>query len=72
MNSKLTLLFIVFVTLFAGCSKNSFNESDAIAAQKDLLQLQYQHELDLETLKQKGATALQDLINTAIKNTGKV
>lgn len=68
MNSKLTLLFIVFVTLFAGCSKNSFNESDAIAAQKDLLQLQYQHELDLETLKQKGATALQDLINTAMLN----
>jgi hypothetical protein len=68
MNSKFTLIALVFALLFAGCSKDAFNEQDAINAQKDLLNLQYQHELDLETLKQKGATALQDLINTATLN----
>jgi hypothetical protein len=65
MNSKFTLIALVFALLFAGCSKDSFNERDAIDAQKELLNLQYQHDLDLETLKQKGATALQELINTA-------
>jgi hypothetical protein len=30
-----------------------------------LLNLKYHHELNLETLKQKGATALQDLVNAA-------
>ena len=68
MNSKFTLIALVFALLFAGCSKDAFNEQDAINAQKDLLNLQYQHDLDLETLKQKGATALQDLINTATLN----
>lgn len=66
MNSKFTLLITMTLTiLFASCSKNEFNERDAIAAQKDLLNLKYQHELDLETLKQKGATALQQLLNAA-------
>lgn len=66
MNSKFTLLItMAFIILFASCSKNNFNERDAIAAQKDLLNLKYQHELDLETLKQKGATALQQLLNAA-------
>lgn len=67
MNSKFTLLItaMVFTILFASCSKNNFNERDAIAAQKDLLNLKYQHELDLETLKQKGANALQQLLNAA-------
>lgn len=66
MNSKFTLLItMAFTILFASCSKNEFNERDAIAAQKDLLNLKYQHELDLETLKQKGATALQQLLNAA-------
>lgn len=51
--------------LFAGCSKDKFTEQDAVQAQKDLLTMQYQHEMDLETLKQKGATAMQQLINTA-------
>jgi hypothetical protein len=68
MNSKFTLLAVAFALFFTGCSKDSFNERDAIDAQKELLNLQYQHELDLETLKQKGATALQDLINTAALN----
>lgn len=67
MNSKFTLIItaMAFTILFASCSKNNFNERDAIAAQKDLLNLKYQHELDLETLKQKGATALQQLLNAA-------
>lgn len=54
------------LTIFiASCSKDTFNERDAIDAQKELLNLKYQHELDLETLKQKGATALQQLTNAA-------
>lgn len=66
MNSKFTLLITMAITiLFASCSKNEFNEQDAIAAQKDLLNLKYQHELNLETLKQKGATALQQMLNAA-------
>ncbi|WDF54986.1 hypothetical protein [Mucilaginibacter sp. KACC 22063] len=68
MKSRFLLITIAFATLFASCSKNEFNERDAIDAQKELLNLQYQHELDLETLKQKGATALQELINTAALN----
>jgi hypothetical protein len=68
MNSKFTLIAVACALFFAGCSKDSFNERDAIDAQKELLNLKYQHELDLETLKQKGATALQDLINTAALN----
>jgi hypothetical protein len=66
MKSKFTLtMLLAFVILLASCSKDEFNERDAIDAQKELLNLKYQHELDLETLKQKGATALQDLINAA-------
>lgn len=66
MKSKFTILTVMaFAILIAGCSKDKFNENDAINAQKDLLNLKYQHELDLETLKQKGATAMQQLINTA-------
>ncbi|RAJ26149.1 hypothetical protein [Pedobacter cryoconitis] len=66
MKSKFTILTaMAFAILIAGCSKDKFNENDAINAQKDLLNLKYQHELDLETLKQKGATAMQQLINTA-------
>ena len=66
MKLKFTIFtMIAFVVLFTGCSKDEFNERDAIEAQKDLLNLKYQHELDLETLKQKGATALQQLMNTA-------
>lgn len=66
MKSKFTILTVMaFAILIAGCSKDKFNENDAINAQKDLLNLKYQHELDLETLKQKGATAMQQLINLA-------
>ncbi|MCX2429519.1 hypothetical protein [Pedobacter sp. GR22-10] len=66
MKLKFTRLFLVVLALYAtGCSKDEFSEADAIAAQKELLNLKYQHELDLETLKQKGASALQQLINTA-------
>jgi len=66
MKSKFTLFMImVLPILFASCSKSEFNESDAIAAQTALLNLKYQHELDLETLKQKGATAMQQLLNAA-------
>ena len=66
MKLKFTRLFLVALALFAaGCSKDEFSEADAIAAQKELLTLKYQHELDLETLKQKGANALQQLVNTA-------
>ncbi|KIO76453.1 hypothetical protein TH53_15055 [Pedobacter lusitanus] len=67
MKSKLTILMAMAFTIFiASCSKDKFNENDAINAQKDLLNLKYQHELDLETLKQKGATAMQQLMNTAV------
>jgi len=66
MKSKVTLfIFMALPILFASCSKSEFNESDAIAAQTALLNLKYQHELDLETLKQKGATAMQQLLNAA-------
>jgi len=66
MKLKFTRLFLVVLALYAtGCSKDEFSEADAIAAQKELLSLKYQHELDLETLKQKGANALQQLVNTA-------
>jgi hypothetical protein len=66
MKLKFTRLFLVALAIYAtGCSKDEFSEADAVAAQKELLNLKYQHELDLETLKQKGANALQQLINTA-------
>ena len=66
MKLKFTFITIMALTfLIASCSKDEFNERDAIDAQKELLNLKYQHELDLETLKQQGATALQQLINTA-------
>ncbi|RYY08072.1 MAG: hypothetical protein EOP43_01215 [Sphingobacteriaceae bacterium] len=66
MKSKITLLtMLAFAFLIAACSKKDFNEQDAIEAQKQLLELKYQHEVDLETLKQKGATALQQLVNSA-------
>ena len=66
MNLKSTILSaITLAMLIAGCSKDNFNERDAIDAQKELLNLKYQHEIDLETLKQKGATALQEMINAA-------
>jgi hypothetical protein len=66
MKLKFTRLLFVILAIFAsGCSKDEFSEADALAAQKELLNLKYQHELDLETLKQKGANALQQLMNTA-------
>lgn len=69
MKSKFTFLIVAaFALLIVSCSKNDFNEQDAIDAQKQLLQLKYQHEIDLETLKQRGATALQQLINSAALN----
>lgn len=58
-------MLIALVIFAGGCSKDEFSERDAIAAQKELLNLKYQHELDLEALKQKGANAMQELINTA-------
>jgi hypothetical protein len=66
MKSNFTITMIMaFVILLASCTKDEFNEHDAVEAQKELLNLKYQHELDLETLKQKGATALQQLTNAA-------
>jgi len=58
-------MMMAFSIFIASCSKDDFNERDAIEAQKELLNLKYQHELDLETLKQKGETALQQLTNAA-------
>lgn len=65
MKSTLTILITMVALLFASCTKNEFSEKDALEAQKELLQLKYQHEIDLETLKQKGATAMQELLNQA-------
>jgi hypothetical protein len=56
---------MAFAVMVTSCSKDKFTEQDALQAQKDLLTMQYQHEVDLETLKQKGETALQQLVNTA-------
>ncbi|WP_158799670.1 hypothetical protein [Pedobacter sp. L105] len=65
MKSKFTLVTVILLSiLITSCSKSDFNENDALAAQTALLNLKYQHELDLETLKQKGATAMQELINS--------
>jgi hypothetical protein len=66
MTSKFTkLMLMAALLLSAACSKDDFSERDAIDAQKELLNLKYQHELDLETIRQKGATAMQQLINSA-------
>lgn len=66
MKSKITILIMMALAIIiASCNKKEFNEQDAIEAQKQLLELKYQHEIDLETLKQKGATAMQQLINSA-------
>ena len=66
MKSKFTICLMMVAAIFiASCTKDSFSERDAINAQKELLNLKYQHELDLETLKQRGATALQQLMNAA-------
>jgi hypothetical protein len=59
------LSLMAAAVIFAGCSKDKFTEQDAVQAQKDLLTMQYQHDVDMETLKQKGATAMQQLINNA-------
>ncbi|AMR30768.1 hypothetical protein A0256_04690 [Mucilaginibacter sp. PAMC 26640] len=69
MKSKFTILItMALAILISSCSKNDFNERDAVEAQKELLNLKYQHEIDLETLKQKGASALQQMVNTAALN----
>jgi hypothetical protein len=73
MKLKFTTLFMMAFAIFiTSCTKNEFDEQDAIAAQKELLNLKYQHELDLEALKQKGANALQQLVYTAALNQLKV
>ncbi len=56
---------MALAVMLTGCAKKEFSEQDAIAAQTQLLNLQYQHEIALETLKQQGATALQQLMNQA-------
>lgn len=66
MNLKFTLYSALLIaTTFSACKKDAFNENDAINAQKDLLDMKYNHEIKLEELRQKGATALQQLINNA-------
>lgn len=66
MNLKFTIYSaLVIVTTFNACKKDAFNESDAINAQKELLDMKYNHEIKLEELRQKGSTALQQLTNDA-------
>lgn len=62
---KLTsgILLMAACLFIFGCTKDEFSERDAIEAQKELLKIKYQHEIDLETLKQKGETAMQELLN---------
>ncbi len=54
---------LTVLALSAGCSRNSFDKDHAIRLQKELLDSRQQYEIELEALRQKGSTALQELLN---------
>jgi hypothetical protein len=65
MQSKLTLCLIVTISiLFTSCRKNIITEVKGDDPQKES-GLNVQHEIDLETLNKKGATALLQFVNAA-------
>jgi hypothetical protein len=69
MKSKFTMFIMAAIVItFSACKKDGFNEKDAVQAETTLLDLQYQHEVDLETLKDQAATAMQQLINQGALN----
>lgn len=57
------MLLCVAITVMAagvtGCKKGVYDEKQALAAQKDLLQFKYDQEIKLEQLKQAGQLSLQ-------------
>ena len=63
MKLKITILLMSILAItFSGCKKDGFNEQDAIQAETTLLNLEYQHEVALETLKEQAQTANQQLL----------
>lgn len=65
MKPKFTILIMALAIMFSSCAKKEFSEQDAIAAQTQLLNIQYQHEIALATLQAQSATALQQMANQA-------
>jgi hypothetical protein len=69
MKVKYISLAIVGLTcLIASCTKTQFSKDKAVSVQSELQDIKYQQEIDLELLKQKAATALQQLVNTQALN----
>ena len=72
MKRYLSIILVVAVAAFSitGCKKDPFNEKDAIAAQKDLLQMKYGYELQIaginlqiQRVGDSARIAIQNLIN---------
>lgn len=72
MKRYLSIILVVAVAAFSitGCKKDPFNEKDAIAAQKELLQMKYGYELQIaginlqiQRVGDSARIAIQNLIN---------
>jgi hypothetical protein len=61
MKSRFTLVALLALGLGFTACEDAFNEKDAIEAQKELLTMKYQNEMELEKLRQTAATALKQL-----------
>jgi hypothetical protein len=61
MKSRFTLVALLALGLGFTACEDAFNEKDAIEAQKELLTLKYQNEMELEKLRQSATTALKQL-----------
>jgi hypothetical protein len=61
MKSRFTLVALLALGLGFTACEDAFNEKDAIEAQKELLTLKYQNEMELEKLRQSATTALEQL-----------
>jgi hypothetical protein len=61
---KRNFVYATFLALslsMSACEMDTFNEQDAIAAQKELMNTKYQNETELEKLRGTAATALEQL-----------